>query len=713
MGYRGEDLDLRTPQSWAAGTPDPGAQAEPTPQRGRRSATLAPRNGPIWVDDTVMACCNHAYDVAVAHRSAEVRLEHLLHALTRIDAASEVLEAHGIRDAALRRETATIIASELPATMSNGNAVPRRAAELAEVLRLAAAHAYRRNAPAGVADLLHVFFEMKPELPGLAVLMRHTGRVTAEMPDNTPAMSRPPSYIAEPRYEAPPEPVRDRRSQRPTYRPPEPPRQNTVDSFQNARLDALETAVRNLGLEIADERASFIGLIKEVQRDVGEQRDDVSRHSGGLFDRLQQIETLVSATPDNGEMDRTIERLEGIETLIQQRLGELVRASNALAERLGTLEHAMREQRAAAPPDLSALYSRLDRLEHSVREGAGDAGRHWMGLSDRLKAVDLALQNPAHKIDLNPISNRLDIIEEALLSRDDQPVRDVAAKLAAVEQSIAASRTQAFETHSSLAAEVKALSGAVATQAANAERFQSAIGGRVDGIANLLDRHRGELVQALTGPGEQLGQRLQGVVHLLEARQAETAESNGALASMVKEMEQQFVGQLSAVEQNYLGALRTVEEHHVGQIRGVEQGLVAHIKALEHGLAAQVEKSGALQAGYGRDLADLHDALVKLNANQHTLSGSIDQWRTESAGDLSIVSNRLSSVEREAQRPMQLLASVAADLDSMKRYTVERAGRRSRFLYWLFGTDDWLGASWPDQSKRIEAARIAAQARKA
>ena len=77
-------------------------------------------------------------------------------------------------------------------------------------------------------------------------------------------------------------------------------------------------------------------------------------------------------------------------------------------------------------------------------------------------------------------------------------------------------------------------------------------------------------------------------------------------------------------------------------------------------------------------------------------------------GDLSIVSNRLSSVEREAQRPMQLLASVAADMDSMKRYTVERAGRRSRFL-WLFGTDDWLGASWPDQSKRIEAARIASR----
>jgi len=86
MSYRGEDLDLRTPQT--LGTGDVGA--------------MGARSGPIWVDDTVLACTNHAFDIALAHRAGEVRLEHLLNALTRIEVAAEALEARGVRVAALR-----------------------------------------------------------------------------------------------------------------------------------------------------------------------------------------------------------------------------------------------------------------------------------------------------------------------------------------------------------------------------------------------------------------------------------------------------------------------------------------------------------------------------------------------------------------------------------------------------------------------------------
>lgn len=115
---------------------------------------------PIWVDDTVLACCNHAYDLALAHRSADVRVEHLLHALTRIDDAADVLEANGIRTASLRRETATVIAGEIPVSLTNGSGAPRRADSFEEVLRLAAAHSYQRNAPVSVEDLLHVFLKL-------------------------------------------------------------------------------------------------------------------------------------------------------------------------------------------------------------------------------------------------------------------------------------------------------------------------------------------------------------------------------------------------------------------------------------------------------------------------------------------------------------------------------------------------------------------------
>jgi len=36
---------------------------------------------------------------------------------------------------------------------------------------------------------------------------------------------------------------------------------------------------------------------------------------------------------------------------------------------------------------------------------------------------------------------------------------------------------------------------------------------------------------------------------------------------------------------------------------------------------------------------------------------------------------------------------------------IERYHRRNRFWYWLFGTDDWIGTSWPSQAEAIEAER--------
>ena len=103
MAYRGEDLDLRTPPGANPGPAEPLAQAEGGVFVGsgrRERSPPAQRSAPIWVDDTVLDCCNYAFDVALAHRSAEVRLEHLLFALTRIEAAADILESRGIRVAA-------------------------------------------------------------------------------------------------------------------------------------------------------------------------------------------------------------------------------------------------------------------------------------------------------------------------------------------------------------------------------------------------------------------------------------------------------------------------------------------------------------------------------------------------------------------------------------------------------------------------------------
>ena len=81
------------------------AAARPSSQRA---------SGPIWVDDTLLACANQAFDIALAYRSAEVRLEHLVLAMTRVEPAAAALEARGVRVVSLRRDSAVTIAGELP-----------------------------------------------------------------------------------------------------------------------------------------------------------------------------------------------------------------------------------------------------------------------------------------------------------------------------------------------------------------------------------------------------------------------------------------------------------------------------------------------------------------------------------------------------------------------------------------------------------------------
>ena len=91
MAYKGNDLDLRPARPSAPAREAPGAAERAAAAAGARPASA----DPIPVDDAVLACCNCAYDVARFHGSEDVRLEHLLHALTRVGAAAELLAELG------------------------------------------------------------------------------------------------------------------------------------------------------------------------------------------------------------------------------------------------------------------------------------------------------------------------------------------------------------------------------------------------------------------------------------------------------------------------------------------------------------------------------------------------------------------------------------------------------------------------------------------
>ena len=108
---------------------------------------------PIYIDQTVMACCNAAYDAAAFHGAREVRLEHLLYALTRVDAAREILEQHGLRTSPAAARRGRGRSSKRCQALEERRAAPWNSRT---VLRRAAGRAGQDGVPASVQDLLRV-----------------------------------------------------------------------------------------------------------------------------------------------------------------------------------------------------------------------------------------------------------------------------------------------------------------------------------------------------------------------------------------------------------------------------------------------------------------------------------------------------------------------------------------------------------------------------
>ncbi len=581
MGYRGEDLDLRTPQTWTAVPADTlgGSSGETQRVRPMLQQGLG-RSGPIWVDDVVLACSNHAFDVALAHRSSEVRLEHLLHALTRVDIATDVLEAYGVHVGQLRRDSATYIASEIPVGLGNGHGAPRRSDELEDVLRMAAGQAARRNSPASVGDLLHVMLELTPDVPGLQLFQRNLGARpnynVNSFAEVMPPMARNP-YTYDP-IDTP----RDRL--RSTYTQSDlgmraPPRQEfsqaPVDSVQNTRLDALEQMVRTLGLDLQNERKLVATVLQDVQREIGAQRDDTSRLSGGLHDRLQ----------------------------------------TSLGERLQGLENAVINMRPAGATDMAPLFDRLSAMERALQTVIAANQRTVELLNDKIATLTARTGG----VDLTPVINRLDIIEEAVLSRDGEGESSLVERFEALDARLTAETRRATEAQAALLADQK-----------------STASGLLENVSGKLERQRGEIAAAVLTPL--------------------TDKVNGLAAFVQKSVE----------------------------------------------LAQAAEKT------HTQELSEVHEALMKLNANQHTLAGSVDQWRRDASTALGgLASNvegfgtRFAALEKEQAKPMQMLETMSSTMDNMHRVTVERYYRRNRFWYWLFGTDDWVASSWPSHAQRI------------
>ena len=544
------------------------------------------------VDETVLACCNHAYDVALAHGAAEVRLEHFLNALTRIDAAAEALEARGVRVAALRRESATVIASEIPSSSSKTVGSPRRTQELEDVLRLAAAQAARRSGDAGIDDIVHVILDEEPDLPGLALLASVTSRRSARRPifDTLPQLPRAGgearNYLNDglrSRY---------RLAAQPNYLS-----ENGNGHAGSARIEGVEQALSNLVGDISTDRKAVAAALQELQQETIAQRE------------------------------------------------EMIDGFNALNDSI----HSSRAQSV----DLTPINDRVMTI-----------GRETSGKLHALEVyMDKLISRP--NSDMASVLKRLEAIEDVITARSEDHSAEVAARLAKLEDGLSRAQARATEQHDGVVHELgqvsgrlekhrnEVISGVLTPLAERVERQRGEVQALLQPVSDRLDRQRNEIATAILTP---LNERIERLEKLSQSADGHEARTSQALA-----------------------------------------GVLDRFTRLERSLSEWAQATTQAANSYAKEIGEVEEVLVKLTDGQRS-------WRQEGTSILSSLLTRVDVVEQQGARANSMLEQLATIVERMHQVTTARYMKRNRIKYWLFGTDDWISASWPSQAGKIAEA---------
>ncbi len=730
MSYRGKDLDLRTADPVHSAGDLSGAQGGQQPVAPETASSPV-----VYVDDAVLACCNHAYDLALAYRAPEVRLEHLLNAMTRTDSAVAVMAAQGIDVTGLRHDTATLIATEAPIIYAAERPAPRRSQDLADALQSAAQQAEVGRGPVTVSDLLQTLLEMNPEQSGLVMLKRNapgwpprgpneTVRseplppllggayqldpryVAADVRPSEPPrewlrMPPPPAYYQAPPYQAPPyvapqpgyfvaEPAPIPVVQQSYYAPEAvaspPGGASMADAVQNSRLDQLERTIRDLSAELSAERKAFGQLVGELNRGSSPQADMPDRYRAGQDEPYGHS----NRASDSGAL--SADRLIGLERNVEAKFSDIARVWSVLGERLQALEHAV----VAGRSDGTTPAGLVDRMQ-----GLDDLGQTLNGISDRLAGLERqAAVDPATggSVNLQPVIERLEAIERSIATRAAATVdlAPVVERLSAIDARV----TEVSRAASTLGDRIGQFERKLDTGAGSTERTATQLGERLGAIEEAVAAQRNQVTQLTTNITADIkalgqtvsqslvGERLQSLTSAFDRQRTE-------IATAVTQPINDRVGQLS-------GLLDT----HRSETAQTMAGVSDKIAALEKLMQSFGQRTLDLHAAHGKDLVELHNALVKLNTNQQTLAASMDQWRLDNGNEFSTLVSRFESIERSSARPVQLLETLQDNMQTLQRTSAKREEQKSRFRQWLMGTDDWYGASWeePEQKDRARPA---------
>jgi hypothetical protein len=334
--------------------------------------------------------------------------------------------------------------------------------------------------------------------------------------------------------------------------------------------------------------------------------------------------------------------LKGMEKSIGQRTPD--QSAGQINDRLGTLERTI----AARPTSQQAIMpvmERFDTLERTIVSRGVTPQASLVPIIDRLASIERSL--------------------ETRMGEQGRQVGQLADRVRGMDETMGVQRTVISETANRLSGEVKALGSAMAGSQAQVDRQQIGMIEKLQGLIGSFDRQRGELVTAVAQP-------------------------------MTEQMTQ-GISRLELVQGQSVEGTRQMLAHLMGQVTN----RIVQIETQITELAFREEQSDTTRV---KDLTELHDALVKINGNQQTLATSLDQWRLDTAGDLSVLNNRLEVLEKMGDGPAQQMRLLTTEVQSMHAMQLRREARKSRFRMWLFGTEDWFGDSWEKSTEHAAEA---------
>jgi hypothetical protein len=690
MSYRGEDLDLRVPPDRSSGPA--GQFGDAAPSNVRLMFGTPARDTTLWVDETLLACCNNAFDLALAHGANEVRIEHLIHAFTQVEAAARILADCGLDVGRLRRDSTVLIVNENPVSFDSSRGPPRRSVEFEGTLRHATELARRRTGLAGVEDTLLALLTSERVSQAVDLVRRLA-------PD---WQSREWAALREPAHAQPAESALRFAA--------------SVTDHASNRLDLIEGTLRGIHAEIAGDRKLLSDLVRELHRELTRQRGDGVTLSNTLVERLSAIERQVAARPEPlRALPEVTDKLQSIERAVQGGMGEGARNWAALDKRLHSLEQAVNKTEDSSAA-LEPIVKRLAALEQFQQDRAGDSVRSWVALADRVQSLEKLYQAGSTEAirQWSALSEgNAAILKSLAQATPDAPV-DAAAlteRLELIERTIRSGFGDTVRSNAMLADRVGIVERVVGSRNDTESAF-------------LLDERMRALETALDGRAKETGNRWLELVDRLkgiETRVKSLSEATGTATAVALPSAETLAAPIVSRLVTLTSATEARDDDHTRAIAEIG----GRVSALEHVVQANIAALDAAARVYDRNADELHEGFVRLSENQHTLASAIGDWRDDSTTEFRQIAggfDRLKAVEERLDTLTRYFAAAparavaATETVTAPPRTESSPARRipaiapAGFWRWLFGTDDIRQANlnaelkWQHMREKVRAA---------